>query len=160
MMGRVAFLLPTLAQITAKFTAMPGKGKPFEKGTKAGIQNGGAREGAGRPADWLREKCRSLCEEKGGVLDFLAVVARGAEIEQVVNAAGETLPLPASVKDRIKASELLLNRGYGMPNQPLSGPDGESLSAIPTAALAELVTALRQRVAGGAGSRTRKAEGK
>lgn len=119
--------------------------KPFKRGNKEAV--GGAREGAGRPPDWLREECR---KHAPNILDFLRQVALGEDVEQIVTDKGEILPVPAPVKERIKAGEILLNRGYGMPNQPLSGPEGESFAGIPTISLSTFVDALRLRVIGNA----------
>lgn len=109
---------------------------------------GGKREGAGRPPDWLRQECQ---KHAPNLIEFLAKVANGSDVEQAVGAEGEVISVPAAVRDRIKATEILLNRGYGMPNQPLSGPDGNELNLVPTDAISEIVAALRQRLTGGPG---------
>lgn len=126
---------------------MPGKGKRFEKGNSGGP--GGAQPNAGRPPDWLRQECQKHAPK---LIEFLANVANGKDVEQAVGAEGEVISVPAAVRDRIKATEILLNRGYGLPNQPLTGPDGESLNLIPTDAVSELAQALRSRLAGGPGT--------
>lgn len=81
---------------------------------KNGVQGamGGKREGAGRPADWLIKKCQELVDKKK-LIEFLADVACGKEFKQLATSEGECLPLPPSIKDRIRATELLLNRGFG-----------------------------------------------
>lgn len=43
-------------------------------------------------------------------------------------AAGDAV-LP-SIRDRLEASKLLADRGWGKPEQPLTGADGEALSII------------------------------
>lgn len=102
---------------------------------------GGKREGAGRPPDWLKARCKEAGPE---ILEFLIQVATGADMEQVVNAAGETIGVPAAVKDRIKAAEVILDRGHGKPNQAmeLTGADGAELSSIPPDALSKIIAVL------------------
>lgn len=86
---------------------------------------GGKRANAGRPPDWLKAEC-----QKAGpnIIRFLVSVANGEAQEQVVNGEGETIAVPASVKDRIKAAEVVLDRGFGKVNQPLTGENGEALT--------------------------------
>ena len=93
---------------------MAGKGKPFGKGNKA--SQGIPKPNAGRPPDWLKDKCR---EAGPKVVEFLIDVATGQNMEQVVNDNGETIGVPAAVKDRIKAAEVVLDRGYGKPDQKM-----------------------------------------
>ena len=95
-----------------------GERNRFKPGNKEA--KGGAREGAGRPPEWLREKCREHGED---VLQFLIDVATGKNMEQVVNDQGETIGVPASVKDRIKAAEIVLDRGYGKSEQKIEMND-------------------------------------
>ena len=45
-------------------------------------------------------------------------------MEQVVTDAGETVQVPAAVKDRIKAAEIVLERGYGKVAQSITGEGG------------------------------------
>lgn len=80
--------------------------------------HGGKREGSGRPPDWLKAKCQDLID-KNKVLEFLASVANGDDVEQAVGAEGEVIRVPAAVRDRIKASEVLLERGFGKVPQAL-----------------------------------------
>ena len=90
------------------------RGKPFAKGNKASA--GFPKAGAGRPADWLREECR---KHSGDVLGFLKQVALGEDVEQIITENGETVRVPAPVRERIKAGEILLDRGFGKATQPL-----------------------------------------
>ncbi len=86
---------------------------PFEKGKSGNPQ--GSKPGvhhSGRPADWLIKKCQSLVDKKK-LVEFLANVASGHEFPQLATSEGEVLPLPPSIKDRIRATEILLNRGFG-----------------------------------------------
>lgn len=73
---------------------------------------GGPRENAGRPKEWLKEKCRTIVDKKK-LVEFLGDVASGKRIEQVVTADGVEIQVPAAIKERLKAVEMLLNRGYG-----------------------------------------------
>ncbi len=134
-----------MSQFNADINAMS-RGRPFTKGHK--LAPGGARQGAGRPPEWLKERCREAGPQ---VIEFLIEVSTGGPMEQVVNAAGETIGVPAAVKDRIKAAEIVLNRGYGMPNQPISNADESNLNLIPTQAVSELAHVIRQRITGGSG---------
>ncbi len=88
----------------------------FKKGHK--LAKGGAREGSGRPSDWLREKCGEIIKKKK-LIEFLGDVAAGEDVEQQINQNGEVLNVPASVKDRLKAYELLADRWAGKPTQAL-----------------------------------------
>lgn len=47
------------------------------------------------------------------VIQFFYDVSQGAELEQVVTDTGETVRVPASVKDRIRAGEAYLERTIG-----------------------------------------------
>ncbi len=94
---------------------------PFKKGFDPNKGKGGARPGAGRPPDWLKARCQ---EAGKGIIEFLIRVASGENMEQVVNEQGETIGVPAAVKDRIKAAEVVLERGFGKVTQPVSG-EGE-----------------------------------
>lgn len=80
--------------------------------------HGGKREGAGAKPNWLKEKCQELVESNG-LLEFLVQVATGVDVEQAVGSEGEVIRVPASVRDRIKATELLLDRGFGKVPQAL-----------------------------------------
>jgi hypothetical protein len=80
----------------------------FEKGNKLG----GKRENAGRPPDWLRTKCQKLLE-KHKLIEFVAKVAAGEDIDQAINDNGECLKIPAGVKERLKAVEMLKEWGLG-----------------------------------------------
>jgi hypothetical protein len=89
-------------------------GRPFEKGNKAHA----GKVSGGRPPDWLKNKCQELID-KHKIIEFIVRVANGEDVEQVVSDQGEVLRVPASVKDRIRAAEILLDRGFGKAAQPL-----------------------------------------
>lgn len=120
---------------------------PFQKGHK--LAPGGKREGAGRTPSWFREQCQKAIEEAKGI-EFARDVLAGKDFPQLATGEGEVIPLPPALKERIKALEWLTERGYGKPEQPITGPDGESLNLLPTDAVSALTDALRARVAGGA----------
>lgn len=111
----------------------------FEEGNPGGP--GGARPGAGRPADWLRKRCQKAVEEKD-LIGFLEKVANGEDMEQVVTDKGEAIAVPAAIRDRHKAVEILLDRGYGKPEQPITGPDNSEFQAIPAPLLTAFINAL------------------
>ncbi len=132
-------------------------GKPFKKGHDERRAKGGKREGAGRPSDWLRQACQKHTDN---ILGFLHQVALGQDVEQVITEDGETVRVPAPVKERIKASEAILDRGYGKASQPveLNNADGTEFSILPTRALGEILDVLRRRVDPKAGKPSRVAE--
>lgn len=94
---------------------------PLRKGYDPNRAKGGKRANAGRTPDWLKGRCR---EAGPGIIEFLIKVATGGPMEQVVNAEGEVIGVPAAVKDRIKAAEVVLERGYGKVPQAITGEDG------------------------------------
>lgn len=126
---------------------------PFEKGHK--LAKGGKREGSGRPTDRFNQE-KSKIGDPLAILRFYWDVANGAELEQVVTDAGVTIPTPASVKDRLKAGELYLDRVIGKVPQgmELTGADGDPFSGIPTPALAELIKALKGRTSQDGGGKS------
>jgi hypothetical protein len=77
---------------------------------------GGAREGAGRPPDWLKTKCRKLVVQKK-LIEFLADVATGDYLFAHHDMFGKEYKAPASPKDRMRAVEMLVDRGYGRPKE-------------------------------------------
>lgn len=94
----------------------------FEKGNRASVGN----KGGGRPADWFKAKCLAILE-KPEVLGFLSDCATGKDIDQRINDNGECLKVPASVKDRQHAIEMLKDWAIGKTPQAveLTGKDGE-----------------------------------
>ena len=82
----------------------------FKKGNKLG--KGGAQRGAGRDPDWLKDKCRDLIE-RHKLIDFVASVASGEEVERYVTELGNVVMVPANTKDRLRAFEMLADRVWG-----------------------------------------------
>ena len=100
---------------------------PFKSGNK--LATGGHRANAGRKPDWLKDKCQAIIKDKK-LIEFLADVAAGEPfIEKFAIVDSKTTPIEkmrqsADVKDRLKAVEMLLDRGFGKAIQVLSGdPD-------------------------------------
>lgn len=87
---------------------------------------GGFREGAGRKPEWLIEKCRQAGPK---VVEFLIKVATGENKE-------------AAIKDRIKAAEVILDRGYGRPDQTIFTADITELASLPATSIPLLIHAL------------------
>lgn len=135
------------------------RGKPFERNNDAA--KGGARDGAGRPPDWLKEEILKIGDPLE-IIRFYHRVATGEDLEQVVTDSGESVSVPASVKDRLRAAELFLDRAIGKVPQGMevTGANGSAFSAVPTTELASCVIALRQRLASRPGKGTRRKEGK
>ena len=95
--------------------------KPEDRG------HGGPRPGSGRPADWLKAKCRDLVK-KHKLLDFLCDVANGEYVQTVVTSSGQKLDhkVSADVQYRLKALDMMLDRGFGKASQEIEhkGVDG------------------------------------
>lgn len=89
---------------------------PF-KGTPA---PGGRREGSGRKADWLQKECASIVEKRE-LLVFLGDVAEGKPVKQMIAVDGKigVGKVSADVKDRLRALDILLDRGWGKASQPV-----------------------------------------
>lgn len=105
-------------------------GRPgtFKKGQQ-GL--GGKRDGAGRPPDWLQDKCKSLLD-KHKLIDFVAGVASGEEVERSVTQFGKVFYHVAGVKERLRAVEMLKDWAYGKSPQNVSLQASESLEALLT----------------------------
>lgn len=112
----------------------------FEKGHK--LAPGGARPGAGRTPDWLKARCQEIVD-KVKVIEFLGSVVAGEDVEQAVGDQGEVIRVPASVRDKIKASEILLDRAYGKVGQPvdITLAEQSELAPVPTDLVQSLVAA-------------------
>jgi hypothetical protein len=85
----------------------------FQKGNKAAVGN----KGGGRPPEWLKSKCQSAVENKD-LIQFLEDVAAGKAVREIqVGDDAVTIKAPAEMKDRLKALEMLMDRGWGKPGQ-------------------------------------------
>lgn len=91
---------------------------PFKKGNK--LAKGGERPNCGRPSDWLRERCVALIS-KHKLIEFLADVASGEYTETIELASGIKTQQKKSAepKERMKAIEILLDRGFGKAPQSI-----------------------------------------
>ena len=90
-------------------------GRRFEKGNKAAIGN----KGGGRPPEWLIAECKKYVEKRE-IIKFLADVAGGENVREVQSGDGsEVVGAPAEIRDRLKAAEMLLDRGWGKPDQSM-----------------------------------------
>lgn len=105
---------------------------------------GGKRAGAGRPPDWLKKKCSELID-KNKLLEFVVGVATGEETEVHVTKDGDVVDCAPSIHDRLRAVEMLLDRGYGKPNQSTTLDGNLTLN---TNRLAEDLRDARLRVIG------------
>ena len=121
------------------------RGRPFEKGNT--LAPGGPRPNSGRPADWLKAQCRKVIEEKQ-LIKFLADVAAGESMEQAVGGEGEIISVPAAVRDRLKATEILLDRGFGKADQAIDVTTHGNEDRPTTEALLQTITALRAELDG------------
>lgn len=102
---------------------------------------GGKRNGAGRKPDWLIAQCQEIVEDSK-LLEFLASVVKGEDVEQAVGDQGETIRIPPAVRDRLRAAEMLLDRAYGKAGQPIELNIQSELAPIPTRDLLEFFQAL------------------
>ena len=98
---------------------------PGRSGNPTGKRPG--KSGGGRTPDWLRRKCQQIIE-KNRLLEFLADVANGKNFEQGMGTDGKVFMIPATVKDRLRATELLIERGYGKSPQEIKQVDDEGKS--------------------------------
>lgn len=95
----------------------------FKRGHK--LAPGGARENSGRPPDWLKNKCQELID-KHKIIEFICDVASGEYTEVVFD--GELkreIRVSAKADERLKAANMLLDRGFGKPVQDVRPVDGE-----------------------------------
>lgn len=94
---------------------------------------GGKREGSGRKPEWLQNECKRIVDVNG-LLDFLGDVASGKPVKSTLGIKDENgyvkemsgLQVSADIKDRLKAVEMLMDRGWGKPPQAVEvgGKDG------------------------------------
>lgn len=77
-----------------------------------GKPHGGKRKGAGRRPDWLKKKCCDLVD-KNKLVEFLSRVADGSESFMALDKLGRAVEIGPEIKDRLRAVEMLLDRGFG-----------------------------------------------
>lgn len=98
----------------------------LSKGYDPNRAHGGPRANSGRDPNWVKKKCQDLID-KHKLLEFLAEVASGEYKEAWVSIKTEkTIMRPVDAETRMKAINMLLDRGYGKPLQDmqLSGTVG------------------------------------
>ena len=90
---------------------------------------GGGPGRGGRPAEAMRRACREAFVEKDGVA-FVAAVMSGEVTETVAVTVGsgkdartELVQVPAKIRDRLYAAELLMEHGHGKAPQELKVED-------------------------------------
>jgi len=113
---------------------------------------GGPRPNSGRKPDWFRWTCKELVF-KHKIPELWAAVAMGVDFEQVVNKEGETIKVPASVRDRLHASNYLVEYGEGKPAQTMDvnvDESGSELAARPARDLLLLAGLLARECSKGA----------
>ena len=83
----------------------------------------------GRYPDWLKSKCREIIEKKK-LVEFLADVASGKNVEVFLDINGNRNYIPAKIKDRITATTELLDRGFGKPIQAVELGVNDEMAAL------------------------------
>lgn len=77
----------------------------FQPGNTHG--KGGKREGAGRPPNWLRDKCAALVDKRK-LTEFLADTAAGKALDFLVLKDGTKIKVPAGMDARVRAAGKLI----------------------------------------------------
>ncbi len=105
------------------------RGNPFPEGNKEA--HGGARPGAGRKPNWLKEKCQKLFEETK-VLDFLAQILRHEEVKPHVDMFGKTHMVKPALADWFEAVDRVKDWGFGKTPLPVraTDEDGEDVGGV------------------------------
>ncbi len=85
--------------------------------------------GGGRPKEILRRRCREEIESRKGI-EYVASVMDGTAVEKVPVTVGSgkdarvvLVDVSPKTRDRLYAYELLMDRGYGKPDQALQVED-------------------------------------
>lgn len=90
----------------------------------------GNKGGTGRPPDWLKNKCANLLE-KYKLWDWLAEVAKGEFVDRktvaIENGKTSEIACAANIKDRLRAMEMLADRGHGKAPIGLEVGDGHNV---------------------------------
>lgn len=95
----------------------------------SGLKKGNpGNKGGGRTPDWLKEHCRDIVNREK-LIERLAKVAAGEEVDVNVTQEGERIKCPAPIMAQLKAIQELLDRGFGKPAQAVehTGKDGGSI---------------------------------
>lgn len=101
---------------------------PFRK-NDPNIAPGGKRQGAGRKPDWFKQACLGIIR-KASLVRLLGEIAQGSAVQKIKTQDGKEseIKVSAEIRDRLKAMEMLFDRGLGKVPQPLSGEDGGPLT--------------------------------
>lgn len=108
----------------------------------------------GRPKDAIKAECYKLATDAAPVILARFIrVSLGEDTDQVVNENGERLQVPAPAPSQIKAGEVVLNYVLqkAAERMELTGANGDPLPGLQPDIAAELVEALRQRIAQSSG---------
>jgi hypothetical protein len=105
--------------------------KGFQKGNK--LASGGIRPGAGRPSDWLKQRCQDVVVKKD-LIGIISKIASGEDFQ-------------ATRKDQLHAVEILLDRGFGKPNQTMEVKqiDTPCFGFMPAGAISQILEAIEKR---------------
>jgi hypothetical protein len=90
----------------------PKNWKPFAGRGDPRNGKGGAREGAGRPSELHRAECRRLVEEHG-IRQLFVDVPKGKRVDFYVTLGGKFKKVPASISNRLRAGQVLIEQGHG-----------------------------------------------
>ena len=106
------------------------------KGSPQNLRRDGApgHKGAGgRPPEWLKAKCQKLIE-KHKLFEWLASVAAGEDVEERIVYDADNNPQkikrPADTKDRLRAFEMLTDRGWGKAVQAIEHSGGIEIESV------------------------------
>lgn len=115
------------------------------KGTKIGT--GGARPGAGRTLNAIKELCREHVFNDQ-LVERLARIARGDAVNDYITEDGKVLKgiWAAKVNEQIAAAQILLERGFGKPEQSLDVTHHDDEDKPATEALVETIRVLREEL--------------
>ena len=109
--------------------ATPARARPLVPQLHGGSLRVGGTGAGGRPKELLRAKLRELLTSRNGH-EYVASVMDGTALEKVPVSVGsgtgahvEFVEVPPKTRDRLYAYELLVDRGYGKPDQALQVED-------------------------------------
>lgn len=102
--------------------------KLFEKGNQTAKGNKG---GTGRPPDWIRDKIDEIVDWDKKI-QFLNNVVDGKPVDRFYSAQGKrtNLLLPAGIRERIRALEILLERRWGKAPQDIKVGADEGVDLV------------------------------
>ena len=119
---------------------------PFKKGEVTNPKGGkiGHRGGTGRPLNSIREMCREIVFNDR-LVERLARFARGEGVRDYVAEDGKIYKdaIPAKVNEQIEAAQILIDRGFGRPEQSLDITQHDDSDKPSTDVLIQTITALR-----------------